>query len=270
VVEDVEGLFVEGTIEDAYERAQDAWEGIARSRIEEVSPPDWNDVIDFFVSLDEESDRAIPVLAFAFIDGEIERLLREAVNQKVHGGVSQLFGPLGPMGAASTRINMAHALYWLRDDTVHDLHLLRRIRNRFAHQRIDDGLRDSETISDLSDHRLLPRIVNALYPDAHNLLTEAESDLDLRVFMTMRTHIVGASALTAWSALGELYVAPTSVRTGIDPLALMDAHSPSAPQGIKDQHDLFRRLMDTFIVGPLESQAAKLVELANRSLGEEE
>lgn len=164
MADEIGGFFVEGDIEDAYERAQLAIEGIARSRVEEVAPPDWNDVIDFFVSLDEESDRALPVLAFAFIDTEIERLLREAVNQKVHGGVSRLFGPLGPMGAASTRINMAHALHWLSDDTVHDLHLLRRIRNRFAHQRIDDGLRDSQTISDLKDHRLLPRIVNALHP----------------------------------------------------------------------------------------------------------
>lgn len=236
--------------------------------MEEVAPPDWNDVIDFFVSLDEESDRALPVLAFAFIDTEIERLLREAVNQKVHGGVSRLFGPLGPMGAASTRINMAHALHWLSDDTVHDLHLLRRIRNRFAHQRIDDGLRDSQTISDLKDHRLLPRIVNALHPQAHDMLKEV--GLDSRVFMTMRTHIVAASALTAWSALGELYVAPTSMRTGVDPSSLMDPHSPSAPQGIIDQHDQFRRLMETLVVGPVKSFSAKIVEIADQAQPDEE
>lgn len=137
-VANTDGFYVKGTIEEAYERAQSAIEEIAKARVEKVQPPDWVGLIDFFESLDRESDRAVPILAFAFIDAEFSRLLRETLNPEVSGGVATLFGPLGPLGSASTRFNMAHALHWITNETVEDLHLLRRIRNRLAHELVEE------------------------------------------------------------------------------------------------------------------------------------
>lgn len=179
------GFFVEGTVEEAYERAQRAWESIARTQVEEVDPPDWDAVIDFFVSLHDESDRAIPILSFTYIDNGLEVLLREVLNPKVHGGLSELFGPLGPLGNSSARINMAHALHWLREETVHDLHVLRRIRNHFAHELVNQGLKDQRVGDRLRLHRLLPRIIDALLPTAREALKEV--GLETRDVLTIRS-----------------------------------------------------------------------------------
>lgn len=235
-------FLVEGTIEDAYERARLAWEGIARSQVEDMSPPDWQDLIDFFISLNDESDRAIPILAFAFIDSEIERQMREAVNSETHGGVDSLFGALGPLGSASTRINMAHALHWLTSETVQDLHLLRKIRNRFAHNRVPEGFEDQQTVDLVANHQFLPRILIALLPDL------AEEPANDQVSISVRSKIVAAAALTAWTTMAQLYVAPASMRSGVNPSALLNSKSPSAPEGIVAQNELFREMIDSLVL----------------------
>lgn len=246
------GFFVEGTIEEAYERARRAWERVARTRVEEVDAPDWDAVIDFFASLHVESDRAIPILSFTYIDNGLETILRDVLNPHVHGGLTELFGPLGPLGNSSARINMAHALHWLREETVHDLHVLRRIRNHFAHELVNQGLKDQRVSDRLRLHRLLPRMIDAFLPTARELLTEV--GFETRDALTIRSQLIAASALTAWSAFAELYVVPRSIRTGVDPALLMDPNSDSAPQGIIAQNASFGRLVDSVILEPLLSQ----------------
>jgi DNA-binding MltR family transcriptional regulator len=188
-----------------------------------VTAPDWIDVIDFFESLESESDRAVPILAFGFIDSEIERLLREAVNQDVHGGVKQLFGALGPLGSASARINMAHALHWLTTEVVEDLHLLRRIRNRYAHGRID-GL-DEAAVAMIRNHRQLPRMLEAMLETADTPGVDYKKAAVNEYLFTPRERLVAASAFTAWTALAQLYIAPTALRLGVSPANMLDPGS---------------------------------------------
>jgi len=264
-----DGFFVKGTVEEAYERAERAWASRAQESVEQMTSPDWDGAIEFFASLSEESDRAVPILAFAFIDSEIEQLLRAAVNRSVHGGVDQLFGALGPLGSASTRINMAHALHWLTDETVNDLHLLRRIRNRYAHERMPDGLDDERTAQLLANLEMLPRLLNALYAPTPSSEEETQGD-SIDLFITPRIRIVAASALTAWTALAQLYVAPASISSGVPPWVLLDPKSDSAPEGIIQQSKLFRQMIDTVIVSPMQVEAKKAIDRIMRDHADSE
>lgn len=49
------------------------------------------------------------------------------------------------------------------------------------------------------------------------------------VHFSPRNQAIVASALTAWTVMQELHVAPLAIRTGVHPGALMDPKSESAP-----------------------------------------
>ena len=81
--------------------------------------------------LRRESDRAVAVLGPAYADALLEDLLRAFL---VAGkSADALLDVDRPLGSFSSRIDLAHALGLIRDDTRHDLHLMRRVRNDFAH-----------------------------------------------------------------------------------------------------------------------------------------
>ena len=79
----------------------------------------------------KESDRAVGVLAPAFLDSILEELLR-VVLAKVTS-TETLLRDQGPLGTFSSRIDMARSLNLIDDDAWRDLHLFRKIRNDFAH-----------------------------------------------------------------------------------------------------------------------------------------
>lgn len=113
-------------------------EAVAKAVAEAVaSKPkmDAGDFREFFKSLANESDRALPIVGFAYIDHMIGELMGSELNPEVDGGIADLLSGFGPLATASQRIKMAHALYWLSDQTAADLHLLRKVRNHFAHDR---------------------------------------------------------------------------------------------------------------------------------------
>jgi hypothetical protein len=79
-----------------------------------------------------ESDRAAAVLAPAYLDALLEDLLRSFFIEG--DSADQLLGLDRPIGTFSSRIDLAHAVGFVTDDTRHDLHLIRKIRNDFAHK----------------------------------------------------------------------------------------------------------------------------------------
>jgi DNA-binding MltR family transcriptional regulator len=261
VSEKAEGFFVKGTHEDAITRIQGAFARLAKERVERTDSPDWEAMADFFESLHDESDRAIPVLAFAYVDVEMSRLLKSSLNRSVEGGLTRLFGPLGPLGSASARINLAHALHWLSDETAHDLHVLRKIRNRFAHQLVDKGLRDRQTIDDLVEHRLLIRVLEQGVPDMTEVFED--SALDMRVLIPLRDHLIGAAALTTVRALTEPYVLPSASSVGVEPYVLLNPESDNAPIGVSSQQRTVRRLLKTLIFEPIDARVKEIVAQAD-------
>lgn len=78
-----------------------------------------------------ESDRAVGVLAPAFLDTVLEQLLRLALAKEE--STDNLLRDQGPLSAFSARIDMARSLGLIEKDVWRDLHLFRKIRNDFAH-----------------------------------------------------------------------------------------------------------------------------------------
>jgi DNA-binding MltR family transcriptional regulator len=89
-------------------------------------------VTEFRQSLDPETDRGCALMAAAYLDSELEKLLRKYLvnNDAVQ---SQLFEHSGPLGSFSSRIDLAYLLGLIGRNAHRDLHLIRRIRNEFGH-----------------------------------------------------------------------------------------------------------------------------------------
>jgi hypothetical protein len=82
--------------------------------------------------LDGESDRGCGLAAAAYLDSELARLLRGYLvdDKKVLDG---LFDASGALSSFSSRIDLAYLLGLIPPIAARDLHLIRKIRNEFAH-----------------------------------------------------------------------------------------------------------------------------------------
>jgi DNA-binding MltR family transcriptional regulator len=84
----------------------------------------------FAATLQQESDRACAVLGAAMLDHIIGDLIRSAMAEDTP---KTLFEGYGPLASFSARIDVSLGLGLLSRDEHYDLHLVRRIRNAFAH-----------------------------------------------------------------------------------------------------------------------------------------
>jgi hypothetical protein len=119
-----------------------------------ASAGDWSDHFDR--SIRAESPRAKVVLPACYLD-ELLRQMLELVLRPVAGDDS-LLNSQGPIGTFSARIDLAWRLGLVPDDTKMSLHLVRKIRNKFAHVLADCDFFDaqiagwSSTLHSLNDH----------------------------------------------------------------------------------------------------------------------
>lgn len=81
---------------------------------------------------DEKNDRALAIVAGAFLDTLLERILIEFLVDD-EKEVAELLRYEGPIGTYSGRIRAAYCLGLLRKAIRDDLRLVGKIRNRFAH-----------------------------------------------------------------------------------------------------------------------------------------
>lgn len=90
------------------------------------------EVIDFRLSLHQETDRGSALMAAAFLDDRLRGLLaKRLVNDKKIADRSFDFN--GPLGSFSSRIDFSYLLGLIPNNARRDLHLIRAIRNKFAH-----------------------------------------------------------------------------------------------------------------------------------------
>lgn len=89
-------------------------------------------IIEFRKTINIESDRGCALMAAAFLDEQLIKLLESyfvddtTINKR-------LLGSSGVLGSFSARIDMAFSLGLIAKNIMTDLTLLRRIRNDFAH-----------------------------------------------------------------------------------------------------------------------------------------
>ena len=94
--------------------------------------PHISEIGDFRVSLTQESDRAVALMAAAFLEDYLARMISSNMieNSKVR---KEVFDHNGSLGTFSAKIDIAYMLGLISQEIRKDLHLLRKIRNEFAH-----------------------------------------------------------------------------------------------------------------------------------------
>lgn len=183
-------------------------------------PPDPQRMIAFVESLAVESDRAVPVLAYSYLEQTIGELLRSHLNPRVHGGLSDLFAFSGPLGTTSAQLRIAQAFGWLADGTASDIHILRKIRNDMAHDP-EANLTDSAA-QRLQNHRGLNAVKKALTDQGPDAWESSGTRAD---------YVLALVTSWYWGSI-QLFVAPAALRSGADPNDLIQ-HDEEHPESLK-------------------------------------
>jgi DNA-binding MltR family transcriptional regulator len=87
--------------------------------------------------LSTESDRGCAIFSAAILHDDLEFVLRAYFRSDEHAVkkvVSPLFAPYAPLSTLASRIDIAYSIGLITRTVYDDLHLVRRIRNDFAHE----------------------------------------------------------------------------------------------------------------------------------------
>lgn len=93
-------------------------------------------------ALSDESDRACVVLIASWADHFIRAKLASTFDGGNVDARSALFSSNGPFATFSGKLDVAFCAGWIDRDVYHDLNLIRRMRNEFAHSIESDSLDD--------------------------------------------------------------------------------------------------------------------------------
>ena len=104
----------------------------ASEKFNEMFSENFDRVMEFRQSLSKETDRGCALMAAAYLDSEIEKLLSKYFvnNENVK---KEVLGQSRPLGTFSSRIDMAYLLGLIGAKAHRDLHLIRKVRNEFGH-----------------------------------------------------------------------------------------------------------------------------------------
>lgn len=100
-------------------------------RYEYKSASHWNDLL--IAEFGKESDRAAVILVASLFDNALESLLRTTLVPSASNTDEVFDTPNAPLGTFSGKISMANRIGLISPRFCRDLHLIRRIRNEFAH-----------------------------------------------------------------------------------------------------------------------------------------
>jgi len=102
-------------------------------------------VYKFIVDFNKETDRACVILSAAILENALEKLLK-AFFILTDSSHDDLFdGPIAPLGSFWPKIRIVYRLGLINTELSHDLDVIRKIRNDFAHNIIECKF-DNESI----------------------------------------------------------------------------------------------------------------------------
>jgi len=104
------------------------------------------EIIAFRAALTEETDRGCALMAASYLESRVGDLLKSFLVNN-HSILNSLFSSTGPLGSFAARIDMAYVLALIPDNMRHDFHIVRKIRNQFAHDPLELSF-DSPSIAD--------------------------------------------------------------------------------------------------------------------------
>lgn len=100
--------------------------------------------------LRRESDRGCVLVGAAILEEALDGLVRsgfvgdEGVEKH---SISPLLAASGPLGSLWAKTQLTNAMGLLSADTYHDLEIIRKLRNRFAHQRESATFSDADVVT---------------------------------------------------------------------------------------------------------------------------
>jgi len=112
-------------------------------------PSEWNSL--FLKSVESESDRAAVILSATFLDSALELLLKSFLVPCASSHDPLFDGVSAPFGDFAGRIEAAHRLGLIEPSFARSLHLIRKIRNDFAHNITGCNFSDSAVMSRLTE-----------------------------------------------------------------------------------------------------------------------
>ena len=143
---------------------------------------DFNEIIEDFKN---ESDRATVILAAAKIDAQLYILLSKVLKPS-NSNQDELLDGDNPLGTFSSRINIAFRLGLIDAQFAKALHLIRKIRNSFAHEIKGNSLvsgghadRVKELVIHFKDYEQYQQSKEQYFPDKDGL------DIDFRMIVAI-------------------------------------------------------------------------------------
>jgi DNA-binding MltR family transcriptional regulator len=124
----------------------------------------------------EQSDRAAAILAVSFLEDRLAALLQAWLVDEPNV-VSKMFGGSGPLATFSAKIDMGLLLGILEKSRHRELHLIRDIRNKFAHG-LDALTFETPRIRDQCENFSPPTFSEPPYMDAAELEKIKQTDFD--------------------------------------------------------------------------------------------
>ena len=102
----------------------------------------------FMAEFEKETDRAAGIVGASILDSTLESILKSRLVKSQQAKNDSLFdGPNAPLASFGSRIDMAYRLGLISDEMSKVLHIVRRIRNSFAHDLVDCDFNNPQVVS---------------------------------------------------------------------------------------------------------------------------
>ena len=113
---------------------------MGESKIETIE--NW---IDYFDEFNNESPRGAVIIAAAFLDAQLQKLIENHfINDKLAN--QEIFDKNGSLSSFYAKIQIAYCLGLISKEIRHDLNMIRKIRNNFAHEMFELSFEDKGII----------------------------------------------------------------------------------------------------------------------------
>ncbi|WP_292602450.1 MltR family transcriptional regulator [Mesorhizobium sp.] len=122
---------------------------------------------EIFLQMENDSDRAVGIVAASAVEQRLEDLLRSRFPQTKLALMlaNEKFRSSAPLGSFSAKIDLAYLFGHISEEAQHDLYVMKEIRNRFAHRMSIDSFEHAEIKSRCQNLSLIDKHVGELSPE---------------------------------------------------------------------------------------------------------
>ncbi len=180
----------------------------ARERLD-LKTVGFDDAADVLFSLLKESDAGLVVLSTSYVDSCFTDAFKKNLINLTSDAEDVLFGGTGPFATFSAKIRTAHALGWISRSVSNDLHILRRIRNTFAHDPYKTSL----------DHSDIARQIRNM-PSREIAVLNAYREKGHEIKLSLRTLFMTRIAMIFFESMKEMFLLPLAREHRISPAAI--------------------------------------------------